>query len=147
MLRALTDGHNTAIGTPTRLRTILKLGKSGAPGTTYNRVNSRPTAGSRASSTTTMDLATQTYRKVPYIRRTGAAKTPQNRVHAHGVEQGGGKYQRPGEGCRPPEHAVGTDIHPVLSGGSGAGRRQCHHSHLACTVAPFELDCPIPEFL
>ena len=58
MLRALTDGHNTAIGTPTRLRTILKLGKSGAPGTTYKRARTRPAADSRISSATTIDLAT-----------------------------------------------------------------------------------------
>ena len=80
-----------AIGTPTRLRTILKLGKSGTPGTTYSRVHSRPTAGSRTSSTTTMDLATRTYNKVPPIIRTGAVKTAQDRVCRTQCGQTGGK--------------------------------------------------------
>ena len=82
---------NGAIGTPTRLRAILKLGKSVTPGTTYSRVHSRPTAGSRTSSTTTMDLATRTYNKVPPIIRTGAVKTAQDRVCAHTVDGQVGK--------------------------------------------------------
>jgi len=83
----LLDGHNTAIGTPTRLRTILKLSKSGTPGITYERARTRPAAGSRFSSTTTSDLATWTYHTVIYIIRTGAAKTAQNTLHAHGVDR------------------------------------------------------------
>ena len=86
----LLGGHNTAIGTPTRLRTILKLGKSGTPGITYKRARTRPAAGSRISSTTTIDLATWTYYKVSYIIRTGAVKTAQDRVCAHGVDRGVG---------------------------------------------------------
>ena len=57
----LLDGHNTAIGTPTRLRTILKLCKRGTPGITYKRARTRPAAGSRISSATTIDLAIWTY--------------------------------------------------------------------------------------
>ena len=87
---ALLGDHNTAIGTPTRQRTILKLGKSGTPGITYKRARTRPAAGSRISSTTTIDLATWTYYKVSYIIRTGAVKTAQDSVCAHGVDRGVG---------------------------------------------------------
>ena len=132
----LPDGHKRAIGTPTRLRTILKLGKSVTPGTTYSRVHSRPTAGSRTSSTTTMDLATQTYNKVPPIIRTGAVKTAQDRVCAHSVDRRVGRDERPGDGSRPPEHALGLDIHPVPSGGPGASRWHCHCSLLPAAAAP-----------
>jgi len=38
------------------------------------------------------------------------------------VEPVGVKCQRPGDGSRPPEHALGTAIHPVLLGGLGGGR-------------------------
>ena len=48
----------TAIARPTRLRTILKLGKSGTPGITYKRARIRPAAGSRISSATTMGWCT-----------------------------------------------------------------------------------------
>ena len=123
-----------------RLRTILKLGKSGTPGVTYKRARIRPAAGSRISSATTIDLATWTYYKVLYIRRTGAAKTAQNTVHAHGVDTRGWKYQRPSEGCRPPEHALCMRIHPMISGGPGAGCRECHCSLRAVHCSPFELD-------
>ena len=109
-----------------RLRTILKLGKSGTPGVTYKRARIRPAAGSRISSATTIDLATWTYYKVSYVIRTGAVKTAQDRVCAHGVDRRVGRDERPGEGCRPPEHALGTDIHPVASGGPGAARKQRH---------------------
>ena len=136
----LPDGHKRAIGTPTRLRTILKLGKSVTPGTTYSRVHSRPTAGSRTSSTTTMDLATQTYNKVPPIIRTGAVKTAQDRVCAHSVDGQVGRDERPGEGWRPPEHALDTAIHPMLSGGPGAARWPCHCSLRAVHCSPFEQD-------
>jgi hypothetical protein len=136
----LLGGHNTAIGTPTRLRTILKLGKSGTPGITYKRARTRPAAGSRISSTTTIDLATWTYYKVSYIIRTGAVKTAQDRVCAHGVDRGVGSYQRPGEGWRPPEHAPDTAIHPMLSGGPGAARWPCHCSLRAVHCSPFEQD-------
>ena len=136
----LLGGHNTAIGTPTRLRTILKLGKSVTPGTTYSLVHSRPTAGSRTSSTTTMDLATQTYNKVPPIIRTGAVKTAQDRVCAHSVDGQVGRDERPGEGWRPPEHAPDTAIHPMLSGGPGAARWPCHCSLRAVHCSPFEQD-------
>jgi hypothetical protein len=95
----LLDGHNTAIGTPTRLRTILKLCKSGTPGITYKRARTRPAAGSRISSATTIDLAIWTYYTVSYIIRTGAVKTAQDRVCAHGVDRGVGRDERPGEGC------------------------------------------------
>ena len=120
------DGHNNGLGTPTRLRTILKLGKSGTPGITYKRARTRPAAGSRISSATTIDLATWTYYKVLYIIRTGAVKTAQDRVCAHSVDRRVGRDERPGEGCRPPEHAQGADIHPVPSGGPGAARKQHH---------------------
>ena len=132
----LLDGHNTAIGTPTRLRTILKLSKSGTPGITYKRARTRPAAGSRISSTTTIDLATWTYYKVLYIIRTGAVKTAQDRVCAHSVDRRVGRDERPGDGSRPPEHAVGLDIHPVPSGGPGASRWHCHCSLLPAAAAP-----------
>ena len=45
-----------------------------------SRARSRSAAGSRTSSTTTIDLATRTYNKVPPIIRTGAVKTAQDRV-------------------------------------------------------------------
>jgi hypothetical protein len=136
----LLDGHKRPIGTPTRLRTILKLGKSGTPGITYKRARTRPTAGSRISSTTTIDLATWTYYKVSYIIRTGAVKTAQDRVCAHGVDRGVGRDERPGEGWRPPEHALDTAIHPILSGGPGAARWPCHCSLQAVHCSPFEQD-------
>jgi hypothetical protein len=99
----LLDGHNTAIGTPTRLRTTLKLCKSGMPGITYKRARPRPAAGARVSSATTIDLVIGTYYTVSYIIRTGAVKTAaQDRVCAHGVDRGVGRDERPGEGCRPP---------------------------------------------
>ena len=54
---------------------------------TYKRARTRPAAGSRISSATTIDLATWTYYTVLYIIRTGAAKTAHNTLHAHGVDR------------------------------------------------------------
>ena len=114
------------IGTPTRLRTILKIRQKRDAPDHVSRARTRSAAGSRTSSTTTIDLATRTYNKVPPIIRTGAVKTAQDRVCAHSVDRRVGRDERPGEGCRPPEHAQGTDIHPVPSGGPGAARKQRH---------------------
>ena len=41
----------------------------------------------------------------------------QDRVCAHSVDRRVGRDERPGDGSRPPEHALGLDIHPVPSGG------------------------------
>ena len=54
--------------------------------------------------------------------------------------QRGGKCQRPGEKWRPPEHAPGTAIHPMLSGGPGAARWPGHCSLRAVHCSPFEQD-------
>ena len=72
------------------------------PGITYKRARTRPAAGFRISSATTIDLASWTYYTVSYIIRTGAVKTAQDRVCAHGVDRRVGRDERPGEGCRPP---------------------------------------------
>ena len=119
-----------------QLRTILKLSKSGTPGITHKRARTRPAAGSRISSATTIDLATWTYYKVSYIIRAGSAKTAQNTGARTRCGQRGVKCQRPGDGSRPPEHALGLDIHPVPSGGPGASRWHCHCSLLPAAAAP-----------
>ena len=49
------------------------------------RARTRLAAGSRTSRATTLDLATQTYCQIPSIICTGAAKTAQITLHAHGV--------------------------------------------------------------
>ena len=63
------------------------------------------------------------------ITPSGAQRTrvkPSSSFCAHSVDRRVGRDERPGEGCRPPEHAQGTDIHPVPSGGPGAARKQRH---------------------
>ena len=87
-----------AIGTPTRLTYNTDIRQKRDARDHAFRARSCPAAGSRTSSATTIDLATWTYYEVLYIIRTGAAKTAQNTVHAHGVDRLGVKCQRPGEG-------------------------------------------------
>ena len=131
-----------AIGTPTRLTYNTEIRQKRVARDHAYRARSRPAAGSRTSSATTIDLATWTYHKVLCIIRTGAAKMAQNTMHAHGVDTRGWKYQRPSEGCRPPEHALCMHIHPVISGGPGAGCRECHCSLRSGPLQPFRAGSP-----
>jgi hypothetical protein len=139
----LLDGHNTAIGTPTRLTYNTDVRQKRDALDHAYRARTRPVAGSRTSSTTTMDLATWTYDTVSFIIRTGAVKTAQHstvhtRVWNQGADVSAQTCGPTGEVC-----ALGTGIQPVPPGGLSAGRWEWKFCSCAEHCQLFELHPPL----